>query len=89
MVYCVRFKQPLPGLKRRPFPGPLGERIRAEVSAEAWEAWENHAKMLVNEYRLNPSDPKALELLMEQCNAFFFGEGARVPDAYVPEASKS
>lgn len=89
IVNCVRFKQPLPGLKRRPFPGPLGERIRAEVSAEAWEAWENHAKMLVNEYRLNPSDPRALELLMEQCNAFFFGEGARVPDAYVPEAPKA
>lgn len=89
VVNCVRFKQPLPGLKRRPFPGPLGERIRAEVSADAWELWEGHAKMLINEYRLNPSDPRALELLMEQCQAFFFGDGARVPDAFVPEAPKA
>jgi Fe-S cluster biosynthesis and repair protein YggX/rhodanese-related sulfurtransferase len=85
IVNCVKFGKPLPGLKRRPYPGPLGERIRNEVSADAWELWSEHAKMLMNEYRLNAADPRAQELLMEQCEQFFFGEGARLPEGYVPQ----
>lgn len=85
-VSCVKYGKVLPALKRRPFPGPLGERIRNEVSANAWELWAEHAKMLMNEYRLNSSDAKSQELLMEQCEAFFFGEGARLPEGYVPQA---
>jgi Fe-S cluster biosynthesis and repair protein YggX/rhodanese-related sulfurtransferase len=86
VVECVKFGKPLPGLKRRPMPGALGERIFAEVSADAWDMWAEHAKMLINEYRLNPSDARAQELLMQQCEAFFFGEGARLPEGYVPQA---
>jgi Fe-S cluster biosynthesis and repair protein YggX/rhodanese-related sulfurtransferase len=86
IVDCVKFGKKLPGIKRRPFPGPLGERIFKEVSADAWELWGEHQKMLINEYRLNPSDPRSLELLMEQCDQFFFGEGARLPEGYVPQA---
>jgi Fe-S cluster biosynthesis and repair protein YggX/rhodanese-related sulfurtransferase len=85
VVDCVKFGKQLPGIKRRPFPGPLGERIYKEVSADAWELWGEHQKMLINEYRLNPSDPKSLELLMEQCEQFFFGEGSRLPEGYVPQ----
>jgi Fe-S cluster biosynthesis and repair protein YggX/rhodanese-related sulfurtransferase len=85
IVDCVKFGKPLPGLKRRPYPGPLGERIRDQVSADAWELWSEHAKMLMNEYRLNAADPRAQELLMEQCEQFFFGEGARLPEGYVPQ----
>jgi Fe-S cluster biosynthesis and repair protein YggX/rhodanese-related sulfurtransferase len=85
IVHCVRFDKDLPGLKRRPMPGALGERIFAEVSAEAWEAWAEHAKMLINEYRLNPSDPRSQDLLMQQCEAFFWGDGARPPEGFMPQ----
>jgi Fe-S cluster biosynthesis and repair protein YggX/rhodanese-related sulfurtransferase len=85
VVECVKFGKALPGLKRRPMPGELGERIFQKVSADAWELWAEHAKMLINEYRLNPSDPRAQELLVQQCEQFFFGEGARLPEGYVPQ----
>ncbi len=83
-VFCVKLQRELPALKRRPMGGPLGDKLRAEVSAEAWSQWVEHSKMIINEYRLNPSDARAQQLLLEQCNAFFYGEGVKLPDEYVP-----
>lgn len=85
-VDCVKYGKQLAGLKRRPMPGELGERIFKTVSADAWELWAEHAKMLINEYRLNPSDARAQELLTQQCESFFFGEGSRLPEGFVPQA---
>jgi Fe-S cluster biosynthesis and repair protein YggX/rhodanese-related sulfurtransferase len=84
-VRCVKLGKELPGLKRRPYPGPLGERIFAEVSAEAWNGWVEHSKMVINEYRLNTADASALKLLTEQCERFLFGDGGARPEGYVPE----
>lgn len=83
-VHCIRFGRELPGLKRRPYPGELGERLYHEVSALAWNAWVEHAKMVVNEYRLSSVDAAALALVMEQCEAFFYGDGLSSPEGYVP-----
>lgn len=86
-VKCAKLGQELPGLKRRPYPGPLGERIFEQISAEAWNQWVEHSKMVINEYRINSSDPNAVKVLMEQCEAFLFGGGASgpKPEGYVPE----
>jgi Fe-S cluster biosynthesis and repair protein YggX/rhodanese-related sulfurtransferase len=85
-VQCVKLGKELPGLKRRPYPGPLGERIFAEVSAEAWNLWVEHCKMIVNEYRIHAADQSAMKMLMEQCETFLFGDGgAHRPEGYVPE----
>jgi Fe-S cluster biosynthesis and repair protein YggX/rhodanese-related sulfurtransferase len=86
IVDCVKFGKRLPGLKRRPFPGDFGEKIRKHVSADAWDLWAEHAKMIINEYRLNPTDPTSQETLIQQCEQFFFGEGARLPEGFVPQA---
>ncbi len=85
-VDCIRLKRALPGLKRRPFPGALGERIFKEISALAWDAWIEHSKMIINEYRINTADRAAMKLLQEQCEAFFYGDGAARPEGYVPGA---
>lgn len=84
-VHCIKYDKELPGLKRRPYPGPLGERIFNEVSAAAWNDWVEHSKMLINEYRINSADPNAIKLLMEQCEAFIYGEGVAPPAEFVPE----
>ena len=81
---CVKFGKELPALKRRPFPGELGDKIFSGVSAEAWNLWVEHQKMILNEYRIQSTDQEAMRLLMEQCEQFFFGAGARMPDGYVP-----
>ena len=48
-VHCVLLKREAPGLARRTYPGPLGERIFNEVSQEAWTRWVSHQTMLINE----------------------------------------
>lgn len=75
-VACVKLGKTLLGLKRRPLGGPLGERVYQTISADAWVLWVEHSKLLINEYRLNPSEPAAQEMLLKQCEAFLFGEGA-------------
>jgi Fe-S cluster biosynthesis and repair protein YggX len=42
--------------------------------------------MLVNENRLNLSDPRARKYLEEQMRKHFFGEGADAAVGYVPKA---
>jgi Fe-S cluster biosynthesis and repair protein YggX len=85
-VFCKKLNQELPGLKRRPYPGPLGERIFQEISADAWSVWVEHCKMILNEYRIHSADQNAMKMLMEQCELFLFGEGGmKHPEGYVPE----
>ena len=48
-VHCVLLKKEAPGLDRPTYPGPLGQRVFAEVSKEAWARWVKHPTMLINE----------------------------------------
>ena len=83
-VFCVKLQKELPGLDETPFDGPLGERIYANVSKEAWGQWMDHCKMLLNEYRLNPARREDQEVIIKHMDQYFFGEGAAAPAEYVP-----
>jgi Fe-S cluster biosynthesis and repair protein YggX len=88
-VFCVKLQREMEGLSEVPFDGhPLGQKIYDNVSKEAWKMWVDRMKMIMNEYRLNLSDPKAQEFLIQQMDNYFFGEGAAAPPEYVPEAGK-
>lgn len=84
MVQCVLLKQELPGLERPSYPGPLGQRIFEQVSAQAWQQWLRHQTMLINEYRLSVIEPKSRKFLEAEMEKFFFGGGADKPDGYQP-----
>ena len=84
-VKCVKLGRELPGLSRRPFPGELGQRIFDNVSQQAWELWTQQSTLLINHYGLRLADPNAQKFLMEQMEEFFFGEGAQMPEDWVPE----
>ncbi len=84
MVTCIKLKREAEALDFPPYPGPLGQRLFESVSKEAWKAWLEHQKMLVNENRLVLSDPKARKYLVEQMERHFFGEGADAAQGYVP-----
>ena len=88
MVKCVKFQREMPGLDEAPFDGPLGQRIYESVSQEAWKLWQEHCKMILNEYRLNPAHKEAQEIIVKHMEDFFFGEGAPLPPGYVPPQSK-
>lgn len=82
-VRCIKLEKEAEGLQFPPFPGELGKRIYDNVSREAWQAWLEHQKMLVNENRLNLADPAARRYLMEQTEKYFFGAGADSASGYV------
>ncbi len=84
MVKCVKFGREMPGLEKPPFPGALGERIFNNVSEDAWEMWREHQTILINHYALNPADPDDRKLLRQQMEEFFFGEGAQMPEGWMP-----
>jgi Fe-S cluster biosynthesis and repair protein YggX len=89
IVMCVKFGRKMEGLDRVPWKGELGQRIFENVSKEAWKLWIEHSKMIMNEYRLNPLDPQSQKIMEEQMEQFFFGEGAKLPEGYIPPRAKS
>jgi len=87
-VQCVKFQKELPGLETTPWPGELGQRIYASVSADAWKLWEERMKMILNEYRLMPWQKEAQDIIGKHMEDFFFGEEAALPPGYVPQQTK-
>jgi len=85
IIFCKKLQKEAEGLAFAPLPGVLGQRIYNEISQEAWKLWLAHQTMLINEYRLNLTDPKAKSFLMQEIEKFLFGEGSEKPAGYVPE----
>ena len=85
-VYCVKLKKDAPGLDSPPWPGPLGQRIYENVSAEAWADWEERMKMILNEYKLLPFQKEAQALVAKYMEDYFFGAESATPPGYVPPA---
>ncbi|MBL8764409.1 MAG: Fe(2+)-trafficking protein [Phycisphaerae bacterium] len=50
-----RTNRPGTKLERRPFKGPVGEWIWANISAETWDAWIRQGTKVINEMRLDLS----------------------------------
>ncbi len=84
MVHCVKLGREAEGLDEPPFDSELGVKIYNNVSKEAWKQWTDHQKMLLNEYRLQPWKKEHQEFLVQQMDAYFFGEGSEAPKEYVP-----
>ena len=84
-VFCQKLNQETPGMAFQTWPGDLGKRIFENISQQAWDMWVNHQTMLINEYRLNPMDPKAKEMIITEMEKFLFGEGSELPDEFVPQ----
>ena len=88
MVNCKKLGETLPGLPYKPFNDALGQRIYDSVSQEAWKMWLEHFKMIMNEYRLAGGSEQANQVLFDQAEKYFFGEGAALPPDYKPPQAK-
>ncbi len=84
MVMCRKYKQELPGLDRPPYPGPKGQEVFNEVARKAWDEWQKHQTMLINERRLNMMDPEDRRFIQQEMDKFLAGEEYAQADGYVP-----
>ena len=69
-VRCSRCGSTAAGLERAPLPGGHGERVLAQTCNACWEEWKGTQVKLINEYRLNVTDPGHFERLMTEMTAF-------------------
>ena len=83
-VFCRKYQKDMPGLERPPYPGPKGEAIFNEVSAQAWDEWQKHQTMLINEKHLNMREAADRHFLTEQMEKFLAGEDYEQAEGYVP-----
>jgi len=88
MVKCVKLGKELPGLDFQTYPGELGKRVFENISKDAWQQWMSRQTMLINEYRLNPLDPKARKMIEEEMEKFLFGGDSAPPPGFVPPSAK-
>lgn len=81
-IFCAKLKQQADAMHTPPFPGDLGLKIFNQVSQQAWDMWLSHQTMLINEYRLNLTDPKSRQFLRDEMDKYFFGEGSKKPAGF-------
>ncbi|MCY4130670.1 MAG: oxidative damage protection protein [Gammaproteobacteria bacterium] len=82
-VQCRKHGKELPGLDAPPMPGPLGEDIYDNVSAKAWQEWQELQTMLINEHHLSLRDSDSRKYLLDQMNRFLRNEETETPAGYV------
>ncbi|HUU95012.1 MAG TPA: Fe(2+)-trafficking protein [Phycisphaerae bacterium] len=95
-VKCAKLGRELPGLDPNTPKGDQAlkmvlliagpetqKRVRENISAQAWQQWTDHMRMVINEFRLDPTSDEANKVLAEHMEAFFFGAGTQLP-GYVP-----
>ena len=100
-VKCVKLGQELPAIDPTTpqgdqalkmvlvIAGPeMMKRVQENISAQAYDMWKDHALMVMNEFRLDPTSDQSNQVLAQYMEQFFFGEDAAIPN-YVPPAKKS
>ncbi|MBL7961763.1 oxidative damage protection protein [bacterium] len=85
MVHCMKLGTELEGLDRAPIPGELGKKVFENISKQAWKMFEDHFKMVMNEYRLNLMDPRTDEIFKQQVTEFLFSGSARAPEGFTEQ----
>lgn len=85
-VMCRKYQEELEGLDKPPFPGARGQDIFDNVSKKAWEAWQAHQTLLINEKHLSLADAEARKYLQQEMDKFFSGEEYDKAEGYVPPA---
>lgn len=87
IVHCRKYHKDLPGLDRPPYPGAKGEDLYAHVSKKAWDEWQKHQTMLINERRLNMMNAEDRKFLQAEMDKFLSGEDYAQAEGYVPPSA--
>jgi Fe-S cluster biosynthesis and repair protein YggX len=87
-VFCKKYQREMEGLAMPPYPGPKGQEIFEQISKQAWQEWQAHQTLLINERRLSLMDPATRKFLQAEMDKFFSGEDVAQAEGYVPPAEK-
>lgn len=85
-VFCSKYQEELEGLDAPPYPGPKGQAIFENASKKAWQEWQAHQTMLINEKHLSLADPEARKYLQQEMDKFLAGDDYDQAEGYVPPA---
>lgn len=88
LVHCVKLDREAPGLPKAPLPGDLGQKVYENVSQEGWDMFREYFTMVLNERRLDLMDDSTDAIFIDCVEDFFFGEGGKMPEGYVPPQTK-
>ena len=83
-VNCRKYQREMEGLDQPPYPGPKGQALYDTVSKQAWQEWQKHQTMLINEKHLNMRDAQARAFLQTEMEKFLSGEDFEQAEGYVP-----
>ncbi len=83
-VFCRKYQAEMAGLDKPPYPGAKGQEIFDSVSSQAWQEWQAHQTMLINEKQLNMMEPTARKFLQGEMDKFLAGEDFEQAEGYVP-----
>ena len=83
-VFCKKYQADMEGLDAPPYPGPKGQEIFESVSKQAWQEWQQHQAMLINEKQLNMMDADSRKYLQQEMDKFLAGEEYDQAEGYVP-----
>lgn len=75
-VTCARCKRTAEGADRFFLPPDLGEVVRENVCADCWRDWLEEQTRIINEMRLDLSQPSAHEVVHRQMRVFLDLPGA-------------
>ena len=95
LVFCKKYQEELPAMDFPPLPGPAGKELLETVSFKAFEAWKSHQTTLINERRMDLSNPESRAFLIEEMHKFFNNqevaqaEGFVEPEKALDDAVKS
>ena len=84
MVFCKKYQKEMEGLDAPPYPGPKGQEVFEHVSKQAWQDWQSHQTMLINEKHLSLVNPEARKYLQGEMDKYFSGEDYDKAEGYVP-----
>ena len=68
-------------LSQPPFPGALGQQIAQTVSQEAWQQWLETQIKIINENRLDLSEAKDRQILLQHLQQFLQSQRAKATAA--------
>lgn len=84
-IFCIYLQREAEALDYQPWPGELGEEIQKNISKEAWQQWQQHQVLLINEYQLNSSEPRSIEFLEKSLKSYLFHQGEQImPEGFNP-----